>query len=106
MLEAGLIEEARALMPVFLRDGRRVTSFQAIGYKQALDHLTGVFMDDGTHRDLPLEEVENRINLATRQYAKRQETWFKAEPEVKIVSSLEAARTELEQVLRLWSQDL
>jgi tRNA dimethylallyltransferase len=105
MLSAGLIEEARALMPVFLRDGRRVTSFQAIGYKQALDHLTGVFMDDGTHRDLPLEEVENRINLATRQYAKRQETWFKAEPDTKIVSSLEEARTELEQLLTMWSQD-
>ncbi len=106
MLEAGLIEEARALMPVFLRDGRRVTSFQAIGYKQALDHLTGVFMDDGTHRDLPPEEVENRINLATRQYAKRQETWFKAEPDTKIVSSLEAARIELEQLLTMWSQGL
>lgn len=106
MLEAGLIEEARALMPVFLRDGRRVTSFQAIGYKQALDHLTGVTMDDGTHRDLPLEEVENRINLATRQYAKRQETWFKAEPDTKIVSSLEDARIELEQLLTMWSQGL
>ena len=106
MLEAGLIEEARALMPIFLRDGRRVTSFQAIGYKQALDHLTGVFMDDGTHRDLPLEEVENRINLATRQYAKRQETWFKAEPDLIIVSSLEAARTELEQLLTMWPQGL
>ncbi len=106
MLEAGLIEEARALMPVFLRDGRRVTSFQAIGYKQALDHLTGVTMDDGTHRDLPLEEVENRINLATRQYAKRQETWFKAEPDTKIVSSLDDARIELEQLLTMWSQGL
>jgi tRNA dimethylallyltransferase len=103
MLEAGLIEEARALMPIFLRDGRRVTSFQAIGYKQALDHLTGVFMDDGTHRDLPLEEVENRINLATRQYAKRQETWLKAEPDAKIVSSLEEARSELEQLLRMFA---
>ena len=106
MLEAGLIEEARALMPVFLRDGRRVTSFQAIGYKQALDHLTGVTMDDGTHRDLPLGEVENRINLATRQYAKRQETWFKAEPDTKIVSSLDDARIELEQLLTMWSQGL
>jgi tRNA dimethylallyltransferase len=105
MISAGLIEEARALMPIFLRDGRRVTSFQAIGYKQALDHLTGVFMDDGTHRDLPLEEVENRINLATRQYAKRQETWFKAEPDTKIVSSIPDARIELEQLLTMWSQD-
>jgi tRNA dimethylallyltransferase len=106
MLEAGLIEEARALMPIFSRDSRRATSSQAIGYKQALDHLTGVVMEDGTRRDLPLEEVERRINLATRQYAKRQETWFRAEPGARIVSSLSEARSELERRLEAWPGSL
>ncbi len=103
MLEDGLIDEARGLMPLFVRDARRATSFQAIGYKQALDYLTGVFMDDGTRRDVPLEEVERRITLATRQYAKRQATWFKRESDATTVDSLDAARTELERLLEKWA---
>jgi tRNA dimethylallyltransferase len=102
MLDDGLIEEARALMPHFVRDARRATSFQAIGYKQALDYLTGVFMDDGARRDVPLEEVERRITLATRQYAKRQATWFKREQGAITVDSVDAARAELERLLEKW----
>jgi tRNA dimethylallyltransferase len=102
MLEDGLIEEAKGLMPLFVRDARRATSFQAIGYKQALDHLTGVFMDDGTRRDVPLPEVERRITLATRQYAKRQATWFKREQGAITVDSSDAARAELERLLETW----
>jgi tRNA dimethylallyltransferase len=102
MLADGLIDEARGLMPYFVRDARRATSFQAIGYKQALDYLTGVFMDDGTRRDVPLEEVERRITLATRQYAKRQATWFKRESDAITVDSVDAARLELERLLEAW----
>jgi tRNA dimethylallyltransferase len=107
MLKDGLIEEARGLMPYFVRGDasshpRRATSFQAIGYKQALDHLTGVFTDDGTRRDVPLPEVERRITLATRQYAKRQATWFKRESDAITVDSTEAARLELERILETW----
>jgi tRNA dimethylallyltransferase len=93
MIEAGLIMEAAELSLDFVKDGRRVTSFQAIGYKQALDHLTGV---------IQLEEVERRINLATRQLAKRQETWFKAEPDASILTTIEDARTELDTRLERW----
>jgi tRNA A37 N6-isopentenylltransferase MiaA len=46
-----------------------------------------------------LEETERRINLATRQYAKRQETWFKAEPGANIARTLEEAHERLEVVL-------
>ncbi len=102
MLDDGLIEEARGLMPNFVRDARRATSFQAIGYKQALDYLTGVFMDDGTRRDVPLEEVERRITLATRHYAKRQATWFKREQGAITVHSHEIASIELERLLEMW----
>jgi tRNA dimethylallyltransferase len=99
MLENGLLEEARGLIPAFTRDGRRATSFQAIGYKQALDHLLGVVDDAGTRHEITFEETERRINLATRQYAKRQETWFKAEPGAMVVRSLKATREALEGVL-------
>jgi tRNA dimethylallyltransferase len=100
MLEQGLIEETRALIPIFTRDGRRATSFQAIGYKQALDYLLGVVDDAGQRHEIALEEVERRINIATRQYAKRQETWFKAEPGATRASSIEEAKLHLEPTLK------
>ncbi len=98
MLSQGLIEETRRLIPVFTRDGRRATSFQAIGYKQSLDHLLGVVDETGQRHEIALEEVERRINIATRQYAKRQETWFKAEPGATRVLNLEQAQTKLERL--------
>ncbi len=93
MIEAGLIMEAAELSLDFVKDGKRLTSFQAIGYKQAMDHLTGV---------IQLEEVERRINLATRQLAKRQETWFKAEPDASVLTSIDDARFELDARLERW----
>jgi tRNA dimethylallyltransferase len=105
MLEHGLLNEARALMPAFTRDGRRATSFQAIGYKQALDHLLGVTDHSGKLQQISLEETERRINLATRQYAKRQETWFKAEPGATIAHSLEDARIMLRGLLEAFQEN-
>jgi tRNA dimethylallyltransferase len=99
MLETGLLEEAQNLLPIFARDGRRATSFQAIGYKQALDHLLGVTDEAGKTVQISLEETERRINLATRQYAKRQGTWFKAEPEVRVFTDLETIKAALETIL-------
>jgi tRNA dimethylallyltransferase len=93
MIEAGLIMEAAELSLDFVKDGKRLTSFQAIGYKQAIDHMTGV---------IQLEEVERRINLATRQLAKRQETWFKAEPDATILTTIDDARVELDARLERW----
>lgn len=99
MLEIGLLEETRALIPIFAKDGRRATSFQAIGYKQALDHLLGTFDEAGTPVAISLEETERRINLATRQYAKRQATWFKSEPNTVLLSDFAAVKQLLESVL-------
>jgi tRNA dimethylallyltransferase len=100
MLQSGLLEEAQALIPMFASsDGdakaRRATSFQAIGYKQALDHLLGVQDANGVTQHISLEETERRINLATRQYAKRQETWFRSEPGAQLFPNLESARVAL-----------
>ncbi len=95
MLESGLLEETQRLIDIFARDGRRATSFQAIGYKQALDHLLGTTDEAGNKVQISLEETERRINLATRQYAKRQATWFKAEPKTKIFSELETIKKAL-----------
>lgn len=102
MLEGGLLEETRGLLGTFSREGRRATSFQAIGYKQVMDHLLGVPDGAGVVQPISLEETERRINLATRQYAKRQATWFAREPDAQIFHTLPEITAALETSLAAW----
>jgi tRNA dimethylallyltransferase len=99
MFASGLLKEAQELADIFAKDGRRATSFQAIGYKQALDYLLGTSDANGNHVAIDLEETKRRVVLATRQYAKRQSTWFKAEPNALLVSGVLEARALLENFL-------
>ncbi|HMP82156.1 MAG TPA: tRNA (adenosine(37)-N6)-dimethylallyltransferase MiaA [Verrucomicrobiota bacterium] len=66
MFAAGLVDETRLLLEHGLAQNK--TAMQAIGYRQVVEHLRG-------ERDLPatIELVKSR----TRQFAKRQMTWFK-----------------------------
>jgi tRNA dimethylallyltransferase len=66
MLAQGLLDEVRGLQEAGYHGG--LASMQSIGYKEALRFLQG----NGT-----LLEMEEDINTATRQYAKRQMTWFR-----------------------------
>lgn len=102
MLKGGLLNETGGLLDTFSRDGRRATSFQAIGYKQALDYLLGVPDGAGVVQRIGLEETERRINLATRQYAKRQATWFAREPEAQVFRTLPEVQAALETSLAVW----
>lgn len=63
MLLAGLEEEARWLYPF-----RTNPALQTVGYREWFDHFEG---------KRTREEVRNAIMLHTRQYAKRQRTWFR-----------------------------
>ncbi|MCK6090589.1 tRNA (adenosine(37)-N6)-dimethylallyltransferase MiaA [Micrococcus endophyticus] len=80
MLAAGLLDEARALDvpgPDGLRQGP--TSSRAIGYAQMLAVL------DGT---LTPEQAAEQTVVATRRFARRQETWFRTDPRVHWVDAL------------------
>lgn len=61
MMEAGLLEEARALYP--LKDK---TALQTVGYQELFDHFDG---------NTSLQEAVNLIKRNSRRYAKRQLTW-------------------------------
>lgn len=69
MVEAGLIEEARA----FFNDPYSSTAIQAIGYKELLPHFTGA---------ISLNEAVEDIKRETRRYAKRQLSWFRRNPDI------------------------
>lgn len=73
MLAEGLVEEARTLYDAgALADGS--TAAQAIGYKELIPYLRG---------SATLAEARADLILATRRYAKRQMTWFRADPTVR-----------------------
>ena len=70
MFEAGLIEETQRLVEKYRESGGPLAS---LGYKQAMQ-----FLDGELTRDQALQAAQQ----AHRNYAKRQMTWFRREPEV------------------------
>ncbi len=71
MAEEGLLDEVRALMSQGLPSG--ATALQAIGYKEFLGVLEG--------RSTTAEALEE-IKLRSCQYAKRQLTWLRRNPDI------------------------
>ena len=68
MFAAGLIDETRTLLTHGLESNR--TALQAIGYRQVVEHLRG---ERGR-----LETIE-LVKQRTRQFSKRQSTWFRGQ---------------------------
>ena len=69
MMQAGLLDEVKKLQPF-----KKQNALQTVGYRELFGHLAG---------DLSLEDAVEIIKINTRQYAKRQMTWFKKDEEVK-----------------------
>jgi tRNA dimethylallyltransferase len=70
MLAQGWLEEVRRLLK---RYGPGIKPLQALGYRHLVAHLEG---------RLSLPEAIAETKKATRRYAKRQLTWFRADPEI------------------------
>jgi tRNA dimethylallyltransferase len=71
MVEKGLLEEVRRLDAAGLRRGK--TAPRALGYSQFLKVLDG---------GASIEEAVEETIVATRQFARRQLTWFRADPRI------------------------
>jgi tRNA dimethylallyltransferase len=71
MVDRGLLEEVRRLDQAGLRRGK--TAPRALGYAQFLKVLDG-----GT----TVEQAAEETIVATRQFARRQLTWFRADPRI------------------------
>jgi len=72
MMEAGLVNEVRSLLP-----SRNLNALQTVGYSELFDYLNG---------KIRIETAVEKIKTNTRQYAKRQMTWFKKDKEINWVS--------------------
>ena len=63
MIEQGLVEEAKTLYPK-----RNLNALKTVGYREIFQHLDG---------EITLEEAIELIKKNTRNFAKRQLTWFR-----------------------------
>jgi len=68
MMEAGLLAEVKALLPF-----RDLNALQTVGYVEIVDFL---------EKKTTLSKALEAIKIHTRQYAKRQMTWFKKDSEI------------------------
>lgn len=66
MFRRGLVAETSALLERGL--AKNPTAMQALGYRQVVEHLQGA---------RPLAETVELVKIRTRQFAKRQMTWFR-----------------------------
>jgi len=78
MMAAGLLDEVRAL---YLRGDLDpdLPSLRAVGYRQLWSHLAG---------ECSLEEAAAAARQATRNLAKRQLTWLRADPGIALITAL------------------
>lgn len=68
MMADGLLEEVQQLVQF-----KNLNALQTVGYRELFDYLEG---------KMSLEKAVEKIKQNTRHYAKRQLTWFKADPNI------------------------
>ena len=73
MVEQGIIEETKTLLA---KHGRIKNFVCTIGYQEILTYLDG---------ESTLEEALNKLKQHSRNYAKRQLTWFRRNPKLEIL---------------------
>lgn len=69
MMKKGLLKEVKSLLKY-----KKLNALQTVGYKELFDHLEG---------KATLEEAVEKLKQNTRNFAKRQLTWFRKDKEIK-----------------------
>lgn len=70
MIEKGLVDEVKNLIEKY---GRPLSLLRTLGYREICEYLEGL---------LSLDEAIEKIQKNTRNFAKRQLTWFRANPKI------------------------
>lgn len=68
MMLAGQLEEVKLLVP-----HKKLNALQTVGYAELFDYIEG---------SITVADAVEKIKIHTRQYAKRQMTWFKKDEEI------------------------
>jgi tRNA dimethylallyltransferase len=83
MMNAGLLEEVERLLDQGFR--RAVTAAQAIGYKEFVPVI---------EKGMDVDDAVATVKQASRRYAKRQLTWFRADPRIVWIDVTELSLSE------------
>ena len=94
MFAGGFVDEVKHLMDEGLAEGR--TASRAIGYREVMAHLRG---------EITEAEAREQTEVATRRFARRQDSWFRKDPRIVWVRHDDPRRVDLavEAVQRLGS---
>jgi tRNA dimethylallyltransferase len=79
MIAGGLVEEVKSLLEQGYSEG--LVSMKGLGYAQLAPYIRG---------NITLEEAVRRLKRDTRRFAKRQLTWFRADPRIEWLEVEEA----------------
>jgi tRNA dimethylallyltransferase len=90
MFLSGLVEEVRGLIAAGCSGDEK--PFESLGYRQALEHLRG---------KLSLEQAIAATQIETRQYAKRQWTWFRRDREIVWLDGFGSSPEVIEKAVKL-----
>ncbi|ALS73791.1 tRNA dimethylallyltransferase [Planococcus rifietoensis] len=93
MMESGLLDEVRRLHDSGLRD---VQSIKAIGYKELYAYFDGMYS---------LEEAVAKLKRNSRQYAKRQFTYFRNKMPILWLDATVDAENNLGEIMRFWQEN-
>ncbi|MBW0177835.1 MAG: tRNA (adenosine(37)-N6)-dimethylallyltransferase MiaA [Sediminibacterium sp.] len=88
MMKSGLLEEVKTLFPF-----RRLNALQTVGYQEIFDYL---------EEKTDLKRAVELIKQHTRQYAKRQMTWFKKDSSIHWVNAAENMEEQIKAILQLY----
>ena len=69
MIEAGLVDEVKSLIPY-----KTLAPLRTVGYSEIFEYL---------ENKVDLKVAIENIKIHTRQYAKRQMTWFRKDPDIR-----------------------
>ncbi len=92
--ESGLLDEAEQLQARYRTD---LPAFSAMGYREAFDVLAG---------GIDVDEAKARDAKRTWAYARRQRTWFRAEPDVTWLETGEGSTEEAAEALSPFLRDI
>jgi tRNA dimethylallyltransferase len=98
MFASGLIEEVRGLLAAGATGDEK--PFESLGYKQTIAHLKG---------EITLEEATESTIIETRQYAKRQRTWFRRDAGIHWIygfGDAPAVQAAAEECVRKWLEEI
>ena len=88
MIKDGLVDEVKKLVEKY---GERRQSFDAIGYREIIEYL---------NKKISLDEAMDLIKKNTRQYAKRQMTWFKKDKRIHWIKNKKEAEKLVKEFLK------